>query len=123
MNKKFDLLTPFEQDNPNIECLKATGQFKFPTQISFCYRSKPMSNVNLRHPGSTNLGFGTMLEKDTEMREGFIYGPWDTGLWIGIKQPIHDNYNFFGGGMGEGFHFQVVLLYLEDPGEALKLHV
>ena len=110
LNKAFALLKPFEQDKPDIECLKAEGQFTFPSEISFCFRSKPMSNVNLRHPGSFTLGFGTLLENDIEMREGFIYGPWDTGVWMGVKQPVHDSYNFFGGGLGEGFHFQVVPL-------------
>ena len=107
LNKNFDQTSPLVFLTPDIECLEARGQFAFPEETTFCFRSRPVSNVNFRNTWSFVLAFGTKLENDTEIREGFLFGVYTTGPWLGVKQLDSDTYAWIGGGQGKGFHFQV----------------
>ena len=107
LNKNFDQKSPLVFLNPGIECLEARGQFAFPEETTFCFRSRPVSYVNTRNTWSFVLAFGTRLENDTEIREGFLFGVYETGPWLGVKQPDSPTYAWIGGGLGPGFHFQV----------------
>ena len=110
LNAKFSLLSPLPYEKPaDLECLKTTGQFVLPRgQISMCFRSRPMSMVHPRHAGVTWLGLGTMEQEDVEMAEGFLYGLYETGPWIGVKRRDSQTYAWIGGGAGDGFSFQVI---------------
>ena len=109
LNKKYDGLEPIPYEPPTrIECLHADGPFPFPTEISMCFRMKPMSWINPRNIWSTSVGFGTKQEKEIEMTEGILFAVYATGPWIGIKQASSGNIVWIGGGgMDHDYYFQV----------------
>ena len=108
MNKNWDGLEPLPYDSPDdIECLQEEGQFSLPTEITVCFRAKPMSWVHPRFPFAAIVGFGTKLDGDEEMREGIVLGVWRSGTWIGIKPSTSDSYVWVIGSPTQGFNFQV----------------
>ena len=112
LNKNYDGLEPIPYEPPTrIECLHADGPFPFPTEISMCFRMKPMSWVNPRDTWSISLGFGTKQEQEIEMTEGILFAVYATGPWIGIKQASSVTYAWIGGGgMDIEYHFQVRII-------------
>ena len=107
LNKNFDQKSPLVFDTPNIECLEAHGLFAFPEETTFCFRSRPWSNVNFRNTWNFVIAFGTKLENDTELREGLLFEYLATGPWLGVKQPGSATYAWIGGGPAHTFHLQV----------------
>jgi hypothetical protein len=118
LNKGFDVGSGDQLifEEPVMECLQAEGEFLFGEETTFCYRSRPMSYTNPRVPVSSMVGYGTKHKNDSEFREGFLFGVYDTGPWLGIKAPDSETYAWMGGGLHSvGLPFQVgwYLVHLE----------
>ena len=107
LNKHFDTKQPLCKTCPDIECLYTQGDFEFPTELSICFRSKPLSYVNTRHVWGIIMSFGTIAPDWIKLEEGFFFGVWKTGPWIGFKLPGTDNIAWIGGGAGNSFNFHV----------------
>ena len=112
MNKNWNGREPLPYGSPDhIECLQAEEQFSLPSEISVCFRAKPMSWVHPRFPFAALVGFGTKQDGDEEMREGILLGIWRTGTWIGIKPSSSDAYIWTIGSPTQEFNFQVGSTY------------
>jgi hypothetical protein len=114
INKNFHLETTLPNDSPDIECLLTEGQFPFPTEITMCFRSKPMVYIHFARTGfnwRTVLMFGTMEANGTKMEEGILFGIYYGGPWVGLKIPGSDSIAWlFGGDKMARFPFQVSVI-------------
>ena len=102
LNKNFDLKHPLFKTCPDIESLYTQGDFEFLSEISICFRSKPISFVNTRHVWEIIMSFGTNVPDWSKLEKGFFFGFWKTGPWIGFKfkEGLGQN-NSGGGGLAE----------------------
>ena len=111
INKNFPLETTLPKNNPDIECLMTEGNFAFPTEITMCFRSKPLVYVHHARTGfswRTVLTFGTMEANGTKMEEGILFGVYYGGPWVGLKIPGSESIAWlFGGDAMARFPFQV----------------
>ena len=105
LNKNFNQLNPIDNTNPNIECLYTKGPFYFPKELTICFRTRPISYVNTFHVSLMVVSFGIMRDDWVKLEEGFFFGVWKTGPWLGIKQAGSDSIGWVGGGDGNSFNF------------------
>ena len=88
--------------NPKIECLyhqpkEDEGMKKYPVEISFCYRWMAFqftTVISYLHV----MSFGVMDANFTSLEEGFIFGGWLTGPWLGVKINGTQTYSWIGSG-------------------------
>ena len=107
LNKNYDFKNPLCKTCPDIECLYTEGSFDFPQEMSICFRSRPVSYVDTWHVGGLVMSFGTMASNWAKLEEGFYYGVWKTGPWIGIKLAGTDNIAYVSGGGGYPYNLMV----------------
>ena len=84
LNKNFDFKNPLCKTCPDIECLYTEGDFDFPTELTICFRSKPVSYVDTWHVGGIVMSFGAMASDWSKLEEGIYFGVWKTGPWLGL---------------------------------------
>ena len=107
LNKNYDFKNPLCKTCPDIECLYTEGSFDFSSELTICFRSRPVSYVDTWHVGGLVMSFGTMAQDWAKLEEGFYYGVWKTGPWIGIKSPGSDNIAYLSGGAGYPYNLMV----------------
>ena len=75
------------------------GQFAFPTEITLCFRSRPLVYIHHARTGfswRTVLTFGRM--KGTKFEEGILFGVYYGGPWVGLKIPGTESIAWLFGG-------------------------
>ena len=81
-----------------LECLQSERNFNLPDEISICTRWKPYSYQNIRSYWSLALGIGNRNLFKNVYEDGFLYGVWESGPWIGFKLPGTSAMGWIGGG-------------------------
>ena len=109
VNKNFHLETTIPNESPDIECPVTEGQFPFPTEITLCFRSRPLVYIHHARTGfswRTVITFGRMV--GTKFEEGILFGVYYGGPWVGLKIPGTESIAWlFGGDALARFPFQV----------------
>ena len=98
LNKKFDFKSLMSTTDPELECLQSERNFNLPDEISICTRWKPYSYQNIRSYWSLALGIGNRNLFKNVYEDGFLYGVWESGPWIGFKLPGTTAMGWIGGG-------------------------
>ena len=86
----------------DIDCLHTnlTIVRSFPAEVSICYRSFPMNYVG-DTAFTTVIGFGTMRSDFPAMGEGFLFGIWKNGAWLGVMNETETSYRWVS--LGDNF--------------------
>ena len=86
LNQNYDYKNPLCTSCQDMDCLLARNDqsLKPGKKITICYRSFPMRYTGT-NTWSTVFGFGQINDDYTGMKEGYIFGVWETGPWIGYK--------------------------------------
>ena len=63
-----------------------------PSDITLCYRLQPMMYNGIDYYWPTIIGFGNIRSDFTDMDEGFAFGTWESGPWMGVKNRTNTNY-------------------------------
>ena len=84
-NKRLPLNVMNKRWDPEIDCLYLQQEgMQFPRQLTMCYRwtgfqfTTPSEYLHVVSFGSINSNF-------TELEDGFVFGAWATGPWLGVK--------------------------------------
>ena len=90
INKHFPLKTQIPNRSPDIECLVTEGEFQWPAELTFCYRSKPMVYITFARRGwswRSIVTFGKMQPNSTMWDQGILMQISYGGSWVGLKMP------------------------------------
>ena len=90
-NLKLNLLN---QLDIKPDCLYYRGEFPMPTKLTFCYRWNAFQYTGL-HKVLFIMTLGVIDHQVTELHEGFSFGYWTSGPWLGIK-PKGKDYSWIG---------------------------
>lgn len=87
LNKEFDYRNLNDYSKPDIDCVHTVGDpLPFPEKMTICSRNMHITYENpVASSYATAFGFGTFLDDWSELKEGFMYGEWETGPWWGYR--------------------------------------
>ena len=74
-------------NSPDITCLHTdpTNILPLPKEITFCYRSLPLVYMGIGYFWSTVSSFGTISRDGRKIDNGYLFGVWETGYWLGVR--------------------------------------
>ena len=103
LHSSYDYRNPLCTSCPDIECVHTEKAeiLSRPTDITICYRSMPMTYQSMTNFWSTVFSFGSINDDFTDLEEGYLFGVWETGPWLGYKGSEDSVYEWLA--LGENF--------------------